>query len=909
VADASVALANLMSALVRSGGAAPGAELWILTRGAQSVASEDRSPSLAQAPLWGFGKAFALEQPEMWGGQIDFDAGTAQSAIVESLLGEMQEAAGDDEVAIRGGERYVPRLAPRPAPEPREPRFRDDRTYLVTGGLGGLGLKLARWLVDHGARHLVLLGRKNVPSRSAMAAANGDARVAAIRELESRGVEIDLASGDAADRGQMQALLARVAATMPALGGIFHLATDASFATLGEMQPAQIEAMFRSKCSAAWVLHELTRESPLDHFVMFSSVLALWGARGFAHYAAANQFLGALGHCRRAEGLPALTVDWGSWDEIRLASEEEKRFFEKIGLRPMASAKTLRILGWLISSHVVQVAVADVNWSVLKQVYEMRRARPLFREILSPDSAADRSVAPEPVSLSEIAKELRPRLATLVDENGLAAYAEFSPKIDVLCRDYILEALARMGCDFTPGKRQSISDVRTRLKIVPEHARIFTRMIEILAEDGVADFGDGTFQFRNARRNPPQSGALGHELISAYPDYANELELLGRCGTKLDAALRGEVKALSILFPEGSLSSAEHMYEKSPANRAYNTVLRDAVEALIRSGVPRPLRILEIGAGTGGSTAYVLPALQNVEFEYVYTDVAPIFLSHARVKFKKFPGVSYRLFDLEKDPASQGFGEHEFDIIIAANVIHATANLRRSLGRVRDLLAPRGVLLLLELTRRSRGVDLTFGLTDGWWKFEDADLRTSYPLLRRPVWKRLLDEAGFVQVETVPSETEDDLAAQQTLIMSREPAASYGAQAQQTSRRSSADEQSHARAARNWIENLEALDSEARRAALKAQIRQELVIVLNLDERDEIRDDQTFASLGLDSLTALELKNHLQQSVGCSLPPTIAFEHPTIAGMAEFLDALTLAAADSAAVTKSSPGGRQEFGL
>ncbi|MGB8789209.1 MAG: SDR family NAD(P)-dependent oxidoreductase [Candidatus Acidiferrales bacterium] len=888
-------------------------ELWLITRGAQAIGPESRRLSLMQAPLWGFGKVFALEQPEKWGGQIDFGANSTPAEMAALLQTEISHPDGEDQVAYRNGERFVARLARRECPAVAMPAFREDRSYLITGGLGGLGLKLARWMVENGARHLVLLGRKNIPARNAESS-NGDPRLKALQEMETFGAKIGLASGDVSDREQMQSLLARIDVGMPPLGGIFHLATDASFATLDEMGPEHVSSMLRSKASGAWVLHELTRAKQLDCFVMYSSIVSLWGARGFAHYSAANLFLDQLAHHRRALGLPALTVDWSTWDEFRLASVEEKRFFEQIGLRPMRSEDALRALGLLMTSGAVQAGVADVDWRALKSAYELRRARPFFGriQVRQSDRGNVARRAPEgsndTPALEKIAEGLRPRLSSLIAENGLAAYADLTPRVDALCRDYIIEALDSLGCGLTAGKILNASGLAASLGVLPNHFRLFDRMMEILEEDGVVQrTGDFFKVCHDALAVRTQS--LQQQLLRSFSDYTNEIEILGRCGGRLTEALRGEISGLNLLFPDGSLASIEHNYEKSPLNRAYNTLLKEALWSLLRGTQDRPLRILEIGAGTGGSTAYLLPALAETQVEYVYTDMAPIFLTHAKEKFKNLPWVSYQLLDLEKEPTSQGFGEHEFDMVIAANVIHATSDLRRSLGHMRRLLAPAGVLMLLEFTNRSRGADLTFGLTRGWWKFQDAELRNSYPLLRRPVWKQLLADSGFAQVALVPEETEDSLAAQQTLILGREAFDTRPAQTATRAYRSSHDEVAEESGRVNWLDNMKEMDSAHRREAFKAQIRQEVAAVLALGKDDSILEDQTFASLGLDSLTALELKNRLQKRIGRELPPTLAFDCPTVVALAEFLEGILQSSGNGSDSAKAPASRRQDLGL
>src|SRR5262249_30220691 len=155
----------------------------------------------------------------------------------------------------------------------------------------------------------------------------------------------------------------------------------------------------------------------------------------------------------------------------------------------------------------------------------------------------------------------------------------------------------------------------------------------------------------------------------------------------------------------------------------YNSALTEALTAARSTLSPNAkLRILEIGAGTGGTTTFVLPSLPAGSVEYTFIDLSPVFLDRAADQFKAFPFMGRGLLDIERHPRDQGFDQGGYDVVIAANVVHATADLRRTLDHVKWLLAPRGLLLMLEGLAPERWVDLTFGLTEGWWRFTDAPL-------------------------------------------------------------------------------------------------------------------------------------------------------------------------------------------
>ncbi len=369
--------------------------LWMVTAGAQAVEPTDgESLALEQAPLWGMGRVIALEQPNMWGGLIDLprigNSAAANDGIAE-LCEELLASDGEDQVALRGNRRYVLRLErSRPAAVRRPFILSPDATYLITGGLGSLGLQLARWLVTQGARHLVLTGRTGLPERSTWPAIPAETeigkRVAAVRALEENGATIHIAKADAADRQEMSELWNKLDTYHQPVRGIVHAAGILRPRELLHMEPDEFHAVLRSKMDGASLLHELVqatscRANALDFFVLFSSGASVWGSQSMAHYAAANHFIDALAQHRVALGLPALSVNWGWWEGSGMVSEELAARFQNIGMKSLPPDGALAALTYLLETGTAQKTVADMDWSVFQPIFEARRKRPLLESL------------------------------------------------------------------------------------------------------------------------------------------------------------------------------------------------------------------------------------------------------------------------------------------------------------------------------------------------------------------------------------------------------------------------------------------------------------------------------------------------------------------------------------------------
>jgi acyl transferase domain-containing protein/acyl carrier protein/predicted O-methyltransferase YrrM len=435
-------------------------------------------------------------------------------------------------------------------------------------------------------------------------------------------------------------------------------------------------------------------------------------------------------------------------------------------------------------SAVVEIFVqAGSEWRVVAQASgsqmegpapDDRIGRLLFEVAWRPAAIAEGNhvAAGQFASVQAVRDVVEPRVRSLYAEHDIDTVAAALPEIDALCSAYVAQAFKRLGWTFVPGQQVTDAEVAKRCGILPRHARLLARFLQILEEDGILrQQGDGW----NVQR-PPQvvdTSALARTLLDRFPSQQAEIQLTSRCGESLAEALRGDVDPLQLLFPGGSLSDTEKLYQESPVARMYNSLVRAALDAALAT-VPAGARcrVLEIGAGTGGTTSALLSGLPADRTEYVFTDMSRLFSAGAREKFRAYPFVRFANLDIGSDPRNQGFAAGSFDIVVAANVLHATSDLRLTLRHARSLLAPGGVLLLLEASSPERYADLTVGLTEGWWAFTDTDLRPSYALLSKARWLDVLRESGFDDAVAVPGLNEGGVLARQAVIVARADGAS-----------------------------------------------------------------------------------------------------------------------------------------
>ncbi|MDZ7286762.1 MAG: amino acid adenylation domain-containing protein [candidate division KSB1 bacterium] len=256
-----------------------------------------------------------------------------------------------------------------------------DGTYLITGGLGALGLLAAQWLVNKGARHLVLVGRKGASEEAQRH----------LDLLRQAGAEVVLSQADVAEEDQIAGVIDEITRKMPPLKGIVHAAGVLDDGVLLQLNAERFNRVMRPKVLGAWHLHCLTRHIPLDFFIMFSSLASVFGSPGQSNYAAANAFMDALAHHRRGLGLPALSINWGPWSQVGLAARPDRGGrLEVKGVNSITPEIGMQLFDLLLrpkttsgDASPAQVMVAAIDWKQLLALYAADNVPPMFAGFLA----------------------------------------------------------------------------------------------------------------------------------------------------------------------------------------------------------------------------------------------------------------------------------------------------------------------------------------------------------------------------------------------------------------------------------------------------------------------------------------------------------------------------------------------
>jgi len=383
--------------------------LWLVTQGAQPAGVMNHPVAVNQSPIWGFGRSCSIEHPELWGGLVDVDpAGTTDDTAAQ-LQNILYQQGDEDQIALRKGTPLVARLVRCKAPVQPDVTLRPDGSYLVTGGLDGVGFEVARWMVAKGAKHLILLGRKQLPPRESWDKLEKDSpwpeRIARLKDLEKGGAKVEYFSVDVADETGLGNFFAELhSSTRPAIRGIMHAASvwenqegKSLVRALLHLDASAFEQVFRPKVTGSWLLQRHLSHIEYDFMVFFSSAASICGSAGQANYAAAGAFLDALAHRLRAEGKPALSINWGAISGAGFGASSEglkvHEFWESQGIQRIAVSHVLDTLNLVLFEGRPQVGVMKIDWNALRnsfpQIARMPWARDLFQQ--SSDDGMERA--------------------------------------------------------------------------------------------------------------------------------------------------------------------------------------------------------------------------------------------------------------------------------------------------------------------------------------------------------------------------------------------------------------------------------------------------------------------------------------------------------------------------------------
>jgi 3-oxoacyl-(acyl-carrier-protein) synthase/SAM-dependent methyltransferase len=467
-------------------------------------------------------------------------------------------------------------------------------------------------------------------------------------------------------------------------------------------------------------------------------------------------------------------------------------------------------------------------------------------------------------------------------------------RFEELAAGHAIKTFVELGAFASAGARASTDDLVKRHGIVPLYGRVLNRWLNLLVQEGVLRSDGDAFVSPQPLRERDLS-TVSRDIDQLLTDDPDMLGYVRRTSARLKDLLTGRMSPLEVLFPGGSLEMAEGIYERSASARYLNSMVAAAVRSAVEDHRgSEPFRLVEAGAGTGGTTSRLAEFFPS-DGEYWFTDLSDVFLGRARRRYEKNPAFRFTKYNLEQPPPPE-LPVGATDVVLAANVVHATRDVGATIRGLRSLLKPGGLLILLESTLHHSGFDLTIAFVEGWSSFDDK-YRVSHPLLSADRWVELLGECGFVEADRFPKSGAAADNIGQHVVLGRNSLVASANVVTSTARTGPAEAPAKVVSAQAAAAvRTGSPVGQDRRKELEQVVRTCAARIMHLDPATRPGPRERFSDLGMDSLMALQLRSDLAEGLGLGdlLPSTIAFDTGTVERLTEELLRLTDSAAGAA---------------
>ncbi|VXD25132.1 amino acid adenylation domain-containing protein [Planktothrix paucivesiculata] len=792
--------------------------------------------------------------------------------LIKSILEEPASDRGQ-EIVLRAGQRYVRTLYPLVLPHPSQDHLRTNGVYLILGGMGGIGLTLSQYLAENYQARLILIGRSQLDRQ----------KKDQIADLESRGGTVFYGQADATNFDSMKQVIAEAKARFGSIHGVFHSALVLEDKSLASMDENALRVALAPKVKGSVILHHLVREEDLDFMMFFSSIQTFMGNLGQSNYGAACAFKDAYAHYLNAtENYPVYIINWGYWGTVGIVAQKSyQQRLAKQGIYSIQPEEGIEVIQRMFGS-------------IAYQAIAMKTSRE-FSESLGVDRQYQVEVLPQSQSI-----------LSLVETLGTKLQQSITIDPEVLKFRKALTQLENWGTRFLCKVIQEMGGLdRETLHILPQYSRLYDCIVDILSRASLTQIDrQGNIYLLKDRIQEREFFELESEkqqLLSIYPNLKAHIRLLEECLSHFQEILTGKCLATDVIFPHSSLDLVEGIYQGNPIANHFNQLVANSVVSYILARLPQrkgdeKITILEIGAGTGGTSAAVLKAIApySHQIKYVYTDISLAFVNYGREQFSTdYPFTEFRVLNIEKEVSVQGFHKGNVDLVLATNVLHATQNIRRTLSHTKVLLKKNGWLILNEATEVQDFATLTFGLLSGWWLYEDETFRLpGAPLLSTSMWENVLEKEGFRKCVFL-NDREDFANLRQHLIISE----SDGLVKQQIShqvkennqielmplseiKRSTPQASPTNKQPKDLVKQTD--HNSADLSAKTAKFLQEIMSEILQMPGEDIDVNTAFVDYGMDSIL-LNRFHHILETKICILAKSLLLEYQTVKELTDYL--------------------------
>ncbi|WP_233603296.1 SDR family NAD(P)-dependent oxidoreductase [Pedobacter sp. KBW06] len=779
--------------------------------------------------------------------------------------------------AYRSGHLYRRVLSPLQLNPDIESRFRKGGTYVILGGAGGIGKVTTAYLAEKYGATVIWLGRS---------AAN-DKISASQEEISKKGPRPVYIQCDATKKESVDAAFREIKENHKLIHGLFHSALVLNDQLMTNMTEADFSSSFDPKATASHHLVNAFKGENLDFICFYSSAQSQWNAPGQGNYSSGCMYKDS--YARQVSqrlGIRTHVINWGYWGEVGVVSSAEYRQRMLIlGIESISIAEGMQVLETLIANDQEQAVVLKLSKQSSSKINSLLANQQIIKAELT---------------------DLQLQEVQVPEYRHAEPYESRMFQICVKSFLQVLQELGLEGLNFKAevqketnrplqqeDRRLLVNKLRTILGISDKYARLFQSMLDWLQEMTHIKIDKDGISISAGIKDELADFDLNFEieqLSAEQPVYKAHLDLLLRCLFLLKEIFTGKVRAVDVIFPDGSLAYVKGIYTGNHTADYFNELLTTQVAESIIAAIGKKengdkLRIMEIGAGTGGTSEMLFRKLAGYEASivYVYTDISRTFLLHAERNYKsQTPYLQTALFDIEESPAVQGIATGSFDVVLGTNVVHATKNISIALRNIKAVLKKGGLLMLNEIARTDLYSTLTFGLLDGWWLYEDPEVRMEGgPGLSGAGWSAVLAEQGFEQTKIYP----EGLALPQQIIIAASDGVITIPRAVELITASSQPKESIAARSSSGQAPAKQETSKLRSQGLDS-LSEELIRIASETVKlpvEAFEDDRPFSEYGFDSILGTTLTKNINEALNILLKSTDIFNYPSIKELSEYI--------------------------
>jgi polyketide synthase PksM len=837
--------------------------LTVVTTASQAVlGTEEITPT--HASLHGFAGALAKEFPN-WSIHL-VDVGGNELLPLADIIRLVPADRDGNAWALRQNVWYRQTYALAGNDKRDHGLYRNGGVYVVIGGAGSLGEIWSRHMMERFQARIVWIGRRAKDQEI-------QARIDALARIGEAPLYI---SADATDRAALQGAYEEIKRRYGKINGIVHSAAGMLGKQIADMDEARFREGFAAKVDVSVRLAQVFRNEELDFVLFFSSIISFARNAKQSNYAAGSTFADAYAYrLGREWRCPVKVMNWGYWGSVGIvaSSDSFQQWMASHGMGSIEAAEALDNLDQLLASPH-------------KQMIFMKVTSPAGLQGMTPHETVEAVREELPSTLHGIDTHASAGRAGRLQVDRLEKYFR-DDEFDGLMLRIMKAQLQTLGDDALVFGDVARS-VGHRRPVDAKYARWLEESRNLLADmrkssapssldvDGLWREWDRLSTVWRDNPGLQAKAVLAEKTLRALPEI-----------------LTGKTRATDILFPKSSLDLVQGIYKENPVSDYYNQIVAETIVAHVKERIRQQpgarVRILEIGAGTGGTSAMIFSKLRGLEEniqEYCYTDLSKAFLIHAEQTYRGIaPYLRCQVLDIEKPVAQQGIEPGSYDLVIAANVLHATKDILQTVKNAKIALKKNALMVLNEMSCNSVFAHLTFGLLDGWWLYQDAALRIpGCPGLYPERWRQILELAGFRHVLFPAAEGHG--LGQQVIVAESDGIVRYRldspigmvtakmpAPAANVAPSSEPHESWRGKPNGSFSEN-----------HVRDIVREKLAAALRMSP-EAIDVDEPFSHYGLDSILGVNVVKTINQVLGIDLDTTSLFDYSSINRLAAHIHA------------------------